>query len=142
MDCQRISGEPRIRGYKKKASTAIAQGDILYLDTSGFVLPADASSGGNAIVGVSMETVLSTDADYAVAREIAVDVAEKGGNGDRFLLEVGTGTPAQTHVGEAHDLTSAGKADLDATTTKVIFVQKIRSATLIEVSFLNTGDPA
>ena len=45
-------------------------------------------------------------------------------------------------IREAHDLTSSGTVDVSATTTKVVKVQKVRSATQVEVSFLNTGDLA
>lgn len=142
MDCQRINGEPTIQPYKKKASTAFAQGDIVAIDSNGFLIPAVAATTGNDIVGICMETVLSTDADYAGTREIAVDVVQKGGDMDRFLAIVGAGTPAQTQVGEAHDLDANGQIDLTATTTKVVKVERIISSTLVWVSFLNTGDLA
>lgn len=142
MNCQRILGEPNIRPYKKKASQAIAYGAIVALDSSGFVIPAIDSTTGNDIIGISMETIATTDADYAVARDMAVDVVEKGGETDRFLAVVGTGTAAQTNVGEAHDLTSAGTVDVNATTTKAVKVERFISTTLVHISFLNTGDPA
>ncbi len=142
QDCVRKTGAPNIVAMKKKASTAIALGDILYVDSSGFVLPADASSTGNDTIGVAQEAIASTDADYAVAREIAVDAFQKGNEGERWVLVVGTGTPSQTMVGEAHDLASGGTADLVATTTKVIKVHRIIDSTHVEVSFLNTGDLA
>ena len=139
---ERISGEPKIRSYSKKASTAFAQGDVMYVDSNGYLDKAGASTTGNDIVGVSMETVLSTDADYAGTRPVAVDTVEKGSEDDRFLATVGTGTAAQTNVGEAHDLKSDGTVDVNATTTKVVKVQRFRSTTQVEVSFLNTGDLA
>lgn len=140
MNFKRINGEINIQPYKKKASTAINIGDALYVDTDGFVLPADASSTGNAIVGISQETIAATDTDYASTRDIAVDVVDKGGDEDRFLAVVGTGTAAQTNVGEAHDLTSSGQVDLNATTTLVVKVERFIDTTHVIVSFLNTGD--
>lgn len=142
MNFQRIFGEPEIHPYNKKASTAFNQGDVMYVDSNGFLDKAGSSTTGNDIVGISMETVASTDSDYSGTRPVAVDVVEKGSEDDRFLATVGTGSAAQTNVGEAHDLKSDGTVDVTATTTKVVKVQRVRSATQVEVSFLNTGDLA
>jgi hypothetical protein len=142
MNFQRISGESKIRPYNKKASTAFNQGDVMFVDSNGFLDKAGATTTGNDIVGISMETVASTDSDYAGTRAVAVDVCDKGGDDDRFLATVGTGNAAQTTVGEAHDLKSDGTVDVSASTTKVVKVERFRSATQVEVAFLNTGDLA
>lgn len=141
---KRSRGEARIRSYAKKASTAIAMGQVVAIDSNGFLIPATASTTGNDIVGIAMETIASTDGDYTSTRDVAVDVVEKGGDGDRFLAIIGTGTGAQTQVGEAHDLDASTPpgVDVSATTTKVLKVERFISTTLVEVSFLNTGDLA
>jgi hypothetical protein len=138
MNCQRINGEPQVQPFKKKASTALAVGQVVALDSNGFLIPAVAATTATDIVGICMETVLSTDADYASTRDVGVDTVAKGGDNDRFLMVVGTGTAAQSSVGESHDLGDDGLADLSATTTKVIKVERFISAALVWVSFLNT----
>lgn len=135
-NCLREDSPPQIKPYQKKVSTAFAVGDIVFVDANGFLDKAAAATTATSIVGVIMQNILSTDADYAVATPVAVDVFTKGNNADLFRLQVGTGTPAQTHVGETHDLSAAGKADLAATTTNVIKVQRILSATEVLVSFV------
>lgn len=139
MNFNRQHSEPQIQPYIKKASTAMNFGDAVFVDANGFLDKAGATTTPSDIVGVVQETIASTDSDYATAREIAVDVAEKGDNGDWFLATVGAGTPAQTQVGEAHDLTSAGTVDLTAQSVKPVKIQRIISATLVLVSF--TGVP-
>lgn len=134
-NCVRDESEANIKPYQKKASVALAVGDIVFVDTNGFLDKAVAATAETAIVGVIMENVVSTDADYALNTFKAVDVFRKGLNGDTFRLQVGTGTPAQTMVGETHDLATAGTADLTATSTNVYKVQRILSATEVLVSF-------
>jgi 3-keto-L-gulonate-6-phosphate decarboxylase len=134
--CVRDESESNIKPFKKKVSTAFAVGDIVIVDSSGFIDQVAAASAAAVIVGVCMQPVLSTDADYAVATPIAIDVFRKNNNGDTFRLQVETGTPAQTMVGETHDLTSAGKAELTATSTNVYKVQRILSATEVLVTFV------
>lgn len=139
MNFDRQRSQPNIQYYTKKASTVMNFGDAVFIDSSGFLDKAGATTAAETIVGVVQETILATDADYATARPIAVDVAEKGDNGDWFKAVVGTGTPAQTNVGEVHDLKSDGTVDLNATSYKVVKVQAIISSTLVMVSF--TGAP-
>lgn len=142
---KRMRGNPNIRSYPKKASTAISMGQVVAVDSNGFLIPATASTTGNDIVGIAMETIATTDSDYTSTRDVAVDVPDKGGDTDRFRALVGTGTPAlQTHVGEAHDLdgSTPPAVDVSATTTKVVKIERLIDATHVEVSFLNTGDLA
>lgn len=141
---KRVKGEPRIRSYAKKASTAIAMGQVVATDNTGFLIPATSTTTGNLIVGIAMETISTTDSDYASTRDVAVDVVEKGGDGDRFLAQVGTGTAVQATVGQFHDLDTSTPPQLDqtATVTKVMKVERFITGTLVEVSFLNTGDNA
>lgn len=114
-------------------------GDVVFVDANGFLDKAGATTGAETIVGVVQETIASTDTDYATARPISVDVAEKGDNGDLFLATVSVGTPTQTMVGEVHDLASDGTVDLTGTSYKVVKVQRLRDATHVLVSL--TGAP-
>jgi hypothetical protein len=133
--CVRDESEANIKPYKRKASTAFAIGDIVFLDSNGFVDVAVAATAASVILGSIMQNVVATDADYATNGFVAVDVFAKGDSSDTFRLQVETGSPAQTMVGETHDLTAAGKADLTATATNVYKVQRILSATEVLVSF-------
>lgn len=141
---KRVRGNPNIRSYAKKASTAISMGQVVAIDSNGFLIPATASTTGNDIVGIAMETIATTDSDYTSTRDVAVDVVEKGGEEDVFEAVVGTGTAAQTTVGEAHDLdgSTPPQVDQSATTTKVLKVVRFITATKVWVCFLNTGDLA
>lgn len=139
MNFSRKNGEPDIQGYIKKASTAMNLGDAVFLN-GGYVDKAGATTAAKDIIGVVQETIASTDSDYATARQIAVDCADKGDNGDWFVAAVGAGTPAQaTHVGNSYDLTSAGTVDLGNSSIKVVKVQAIINASYVIVSF--TGAP-
>lgn len=133
---ERAEGAPNIKPFKKKASTAFSWGDPVYVDSDGYLDLAVAATAASAIVGVILETVASTDSDYASTRMVAVDVPRKGDNGDLFRAQVGTGTAAQTNVGETHDLTSGSKVDLNATSTNVIKVQRFLTTTEVLVSFM------
>jgi hypothetical protein len=139
MNFVRQHSEPNIQPYVKKASTVMNFGDAVFI-SSGVIDKAGATTAAKDIIGVVQETIAATDADYATARDIAVDVAEKGDNADWFLALVGTGTPVlATHVGNSYDLTSAGAVDLTGTTYKVVKVQRIIDSTHVMVSF--TGAP-
>src|SRR6478752_7091018 len=94
--CVRDESESNIKPMKKKASTALAVGDIVIVDSSGYIDKAVAASAASAIVGICMQPVASTDADYASNTPIAIDVFRKNNNGDTYRLQVETGTPAQT----------------------------------------------
>lgn len=132
---ERNQGTPNVKPYQKVASTAFAIGDAVFVGTNGFVEKAVAATPAASIIGVIMQAVVATDADYAENSYVSVDVAEKGDNGEWFRAKVGTGTPAQTMVGETHDLTAAGTVDLVAVITNVIKVQQILSSTEVMVSF-------
>lgn len=135
MSVKRYNGDPNIQAFKKKASTTFAEGDMVVVDSNGFVDKAVA--GSTAILGIIMQTVLATDPDYAVASMVAVDIPKRG---DQFIADVSTGTPAQTMVGETHDLDDENSVDVVATTTNVVKVEKILAdATKVIISFPNTA---
>lgn len=122
---QRKNGAHKIMYFKKKASTAIANGALVYIDTDGYLNPASASSTNH--IGVSMVAVASTDADYASTTKIPVDIANS--STDVFEAEVSAGTVAQTAVGAYYDLNSTGdKVDLSATSVKAVYVVDINTA--------------
>jgi hypothetical protein len=124
--------------YKKKASTAYSFGDLVALDSDGYLIKAIETTPASDIVGVIQETIASTDSDYASTREVLVDVVDKDNDGSWFAAKVGNGSAAQTDVGEACDLTSGGQVNVSASSVKVVKVQRVLSATLVLVSFLST----
>lgn len=122
---KRKSGAHNIQYFKKKASTAFINGALCNVDSNGYLIPATATSVNH--VGTILLTVASTDADYASATSVPVDVARTT---DLFVADVSAGTVAQTNVGAYYDLNSTGdKVDLSATTVKQVYVQDINVAT-------------
>ena len=123
-----------VKYFKKKVSTAFINGGLVNVDTNGFLIPATASSINH--VGVIMTQVLSTDADYASATFVPVDMCRPN---DLFIADVSAGTVAQTAVGAYYDLNSTGdKVDLSATSVKAVYVQDIMTATLQVVVMVNS----
>jgi hypothetical protein len=101
----RVSGLPNVQMFVKTASTA--------LDANGFVklssgqLVASTNDDVNAL-GLCMETIKSTDGDYATARPVAVDMVD----GEDVLLGDVSGTAlATTSVGLFFDFADDLHAD-------------------------------
>lgn len=121
----RKEGAHNIKWFKKKASTAFVNGALTNVDSNGYLIPATASSLNH--VGVILKEVLSTDADYASATYVPVDMCRTT---DVFIADVSAGTVAQTAVGAYYDLNSTGdKVDLSASSVKQVYVQDINTAT-------------
>jgi hypothetical protein len=121
---KRKNGANKISYFKKKASTAILAGALVYIDSDGYLNPASASSTNH--IGVCLETIASTDADYSSTRKVMVDI---GNPTDIFTAEVSAGTVAQTAVGAYYDLNSTGdKVDLSATSVKAVYVVDMNTA--------------
>ena len=111
------------------ASTTVTKHQLLKF-SSGYLI--DAASGDNEVEFVALETVTASATDGATLCQVMkID--------EVTLFEVLTdGTPVQaTHVGNSYDLDSALQLDLDATTDKLFFIEKIISATnkLVEGHF-------
>lgn len=111
----------RNSGYasKKKVSTAFRVGDILTLDTDGFLVPG----GAGKAVGISNEVVVAGDADYAVARDLSFQGFK---HDDEFLFPVITGTATQTLVGELVDISGSDARGVDVTASTNDQVQVVR----------------
>jgi hypothetical protein len=73
MAAVRKNGAPKISNtFIKKASTAIAIGDLLTVEAAtGHLIPATAAT--TNVKGIAQERIASTDDDYATARNIYVD---------------------------------------------------------------------
>lgn len=121
---KRKNGAHNIQYFKKKVSTAFINGALCSVDSNGYLIPATATSVNH--VGVILVTVAATDADYASATFVPVDVCRST---DLFIADVSAGTVAQTAVGAYYDLNATGdKVDLSSTTTKQVYVQDILDA--------------
>jgi hypothetical protein len=112
---------------KKKASTAFAIGDMLTVDSNGFLVPG----GSGKIVGICNEEITSASSDYASTRDLNFSVAT---NADILTIPVATGSATQTLVGELVDIDASafGSVDVTASTNDQILVTRIISTTLIE----------
>lgn len=120
---KRISGKPRLTYYPKKASTAFTYGALVYPDGSGAVQPADSTSGEH--IGVIMQTIASTDSDYALTTKVAIDEC---GQDDVFEADV-TGTLTTAMVGTYLDLSDSLVVNAAATSKKVVLCVGFISAT-------------
>lgn len=121
---KRKNEKHNVRYFKKKASTAFVNGALTYVDSSGWLNPASATSVNH--VGVILKAVTSADDDYADTTFVPVDMCSPT---DLFIADVSAGTVAQTAVGAYYDLNSTGdKVDLSATSVKAVYVQDILDA--------------
>lgn len=116
-----IKGRTRIREYPRSASTTFTKYSLVYW-ASGVVIPADSTSGDH--IGICIEDVASTDADFATAA-IPIKVEVPADKQCELEADV-TGTLATTSVGVGMDLSDAltvnqgGSSKLVVTCTKFI----------------------
>lgn len=133
----RYSMEARVFPYKKKASTDFRKGALCSIDANGFLIEAVQADVSATIVGICQEDVNATlngATDYASTRDLSVDVPIR--KLDWFAADVGTGTPAQTDVGESVEIDDALLIDVVATTNPLVRVERYLSATQVIVSIL------
>lgn len=134
MAFRRLTGKTKIMYFPKKASTAFAEGDLVYFDGAGAVQPADATSGMH--VGVCRKAVVSTDDDYASTTKIPIEVPV-----ERWVeWEVDAVSAVAADVGDEIDLTDAATADRSASAKDALLVTRYISATKIGVTILSNAD--
>ena len=132
-----ISGNAKIEHYPKAASTAFSQGGLVYWNGSGFIIPADATSGDHA--GVVLKAVAATDDDYADTTKLPVQIADTDAI---FEADVETGTLTVAMVGNQYDLVADGDAiDVTGTSKKVVTIVGYKSATkaLVKINAVATN---
>jgi hypothetical protein len=112
---------------RKAASTVFQVGDFIQYDGAGTVEPSD---GTEQLIGISNEEIQTTDADYAVARQLN---ASLGGFHVEFEIPVITGTATAALEGTLVDVDPTDPRGVDVTTSTVgqILVTKFISASLI-----------
>lgn len=116
------------------ASTAISAGALVAF-SSGYLIAATSSTAPESIVGVLRHTIAATDADYAVARLVEVEVPVELFT--EWEADVTSGLVA-ADVGLYQDLTDASTVNRAASTYDVVQCIKVISATK-GVFFLNIG---
>ena len=130
MAFKRASGKPNIEWYKRAASQVFTKGALTYFNGSGYLIPADSTSGDH--LGIIMSTVASTDSDYASNVKVMVDVA-----GENDIFEVGcaasTVATLTALVGTYIDLTSSLVADATASAKDALLVVGVKDASTILV---------
>ena len=134
---RKFSGKTKTLWLPVKASTAIAKGTIMSWGTVGDVgklIAATASTTALSHVGVLKKTILATDADYAVARTVPVEVPV-----ERNVLWEGDVTSGlvAADLGLEVDLTDGSTIDRSATIIKAAIVAKVISTTkgLFKINF-------
>jgi len=117
-------GKYHVEWYKKVVSTEFAFNDLVYVDANGYLTPA---VDGALIkpLGLLQIAIAATDADYAVATLVPVLVPSD--DSAKFLCDLGTGTAAQTDIGEHIDIDDASTVDVTASTYDVFFVTDVIS---------------
>lgn len=119
-----VKGRTVIREYPRTASTTFTKNSLAYW-SSGGVLPADSTSGDH--IGICLESVASTDSDFATA---AVPIQIECPVDKQCELEADvTGTLVTTSVGVTYDLSTALVVNQGATSKNVVTCTKFITST-------------
>ena len=123
--------------YQKAASETFTFNDVVGINTSGFVTKFVAGS-AFPILGLIQRTIAATASDYASTTKVPVLVA---GLEAEYLMDVTTGSAAQTDVGEYIDLDDHNSVDVADSTNNDIYVTQFISTALVVGKFVNkVGD--
>lgn len=118
-------GEWEFKHFRKKASTAIANNSLVAESSDDdTVEPADASDA--AVVGIALQTIASTDSDYADNTRILVAIPKDSSS---EMLGDTASTIAATDEGELMDLTDAVTVNQAASTTDIVKLKQFVSST-------------
>ena len=139
MAFRKVQGKTKFMHLPVTISTEFTAGDLVAWNTSaGTLIEATATTAGPIIVGVIRHTIATTDADYAVARTVEVEVpVEK--NVIWECDSIGTGTISATaDLGIYHDIDGGGELDVTNSTYDIFQATKYISASKIQ-GILNIG---
>ena len=121
--------------FPRPASQAFTKGALVYTNTSGQVIPADATSARH--VGVIKRTVVSTDDDYAT-EDVLVPIQVPI---ERWVeWRVLTASAVADDILEEIDLTDSVTANRGASSKDALLVTRFVSATELIVVILSTAD--
>lgn len=122
------SGKTKTIPMPVTTSTALVK-DTLVEFTSGRIAGADADETADAIAGVLVKTIATTDADYASARLVGVKVpVEKH---VQWIADATGFTVGGTDEGVEYGISDSGTVDQTETTAKAFKVMKVLSATKV-----------
>lgn len=125
MAFRRYKGKTKIVQLPVTTSTAFAANSIVSF-SSGYLIPATSSTTALSHIGVIRKAVAATDADYAVARSVPVEVPiEKN---VEWIGDVTSGLVA-ADVGLLVDLTDASTINRAASTVDAAQVKSVISST-------------
>lgn len=110
MSFYRVSGLPNVQPLNGAASTALVANGVV--DITAGALAKSSSTSSNPI-GLCLETRATTDADYASARPVLVDMVD---NRSILLCDNVTGTLTTGMVGQFLKLSSTAGVVADAAT--------------------------
>lgn len=120
-------GKCKTEQFPVTTSTVLAA-DSLVEFTSGLIAAADADETAGGVRGVLVKAIAATDADYATARRVGVQVpVEK-----HVVWEAdATGTFAATDIGVEYGISDAGTVDKAETSVVHFLVTEFISATKV-----------
>ena len=121
---KRESGDFNLVPLTNAVSVLYYDGGLIYPNTSGAYIPADATSGNH--LGICHETIAATDDKYATAGEIMVDIIRPG---ELIRATDITGTLTAAMQGTYLDLSNSLVVNAGATSKLVVFCVKFISAT-------------
>ena len=120
---RRETGKPNLVTMTNAISNLYANGDLLYANGSGALIPADATSGAH--YGIMNGEITATDDRYTTAGEILVDMLRAG---DQVRCDDVDGTLTAALEGTTMDLSNAESVNQAATSKNVVTLIKFISA--------------
>lgn len=134
MAFKRHKGKTKVMYFPVTTSTAFTDGDLVSFAT-GLITPATSSTTKH--VGVIRKTIASTDADYATARLVPVEVpVEKY---VEWVADVTSGLVA-ADIGLYVDLTDARTVDRSASTVDALLCTGVISSTKGKFVIVDSAD--
>lgn len=111
MSYQLVQKWDDIDNLPTPASTTMNIGDALSYNGSGSVIPA---TPGTQLVGFSLQTIATTDPDYASSKQIFYQKAGSVGQ-YRFIVPVGAGTAISSMIGKTFNVYASNPGQIDVT---------------------------
>ena len=119
-----VKGRTKVISLDRSASVTFTKNSLVYFNGSGYVIPADSTSGDH--IGVVLESVASTDSDFATSGAIQIEVPMD----KQCEIEADvTGTLTAALVGTTMDLSTALVVNQGGTSKNVVTCTKFISAT-------------
>lgn len=142
MAIKPLRGQFHVEYFPKTASTTFAVGDMVSIlsTVAGVGTLIKSTSAVTKIIGTCLRPIAATDADYAVASDTPVLVAN---DPDAvWEIDVTTGSAATTDIGELVGIDDEKNADVTDYATGVLEVVGIISATKILVKIVKKSGVA